>query len=179
MDITHAVENMTIATFHKDLEVRQVITVLKVIELIQNEYPNVTVINLGDPEFIVIHRNIDKNSKKRIILEKIKIISVCLICFFGAAFTIMTFNNDVGVDEVFSKLYELFMDRKPKGNTILQVGYIAGLTLGMLIFFNHLSKHRFSDEPTPLEVEMRLQERDVNDATAISAGRNNKIIDVD
>ena len=36
----------------------------------------------------------------------LKTVILCILIFFGAAFTIMAFNNDVGVTDVFAKFYQ-------------------------------------------------------------------------
>jgi stage V sporulation protein AA len=178
LDIQNEVEKMRLFSFHKEMDGRQVITILKVIEQIQEQYPQLLIINLGDPEFIVFHKKPQEVDKKNKSVEITKILFVCVVSFFGAAFTIMTYNNDVGVNEVFSNLYSLFMGYAPQGPTVLQLSYAVGLTVGLFFFFNHVSHHRLTDDPTPLEVEMRLYERDVNDTVAISSGRNKKTLDV-
>lgn len=176
--ITTAVEKINLFTFHKDMDGRQVITVLKVISLIKQEFPDVTVLALGDPEFIIFHKKPEPDTKKKRTVTFIKVFLVSLVSFFGAAFTIMTYNNDVGVNEVFNQIYTLFIGEVPKQATILHLGYAIGLPLGLIYFFNHVGYHRLSDEPTPLETQMRIYERDVNDGVAISSGRNNKTLDV-
>lgn len=177
-DITNAVEKLSLFTFHKDMDGRQVITVLKVISLIQQEFPEVTVLAIGDPEFIVFHKKPAPNPKKHRTITFIKVVLVCLVSLFGAAFTIITYNNDVGVNAVFNQVYTLFTGEVPKQATILHFGYALGLPIGLIYFFNHVAYHRLSDDPTPLETQMRLYERDVNDGVAISAGRNKKSLDV-
>ena len=41
-----------------------------------------------------------------------KIVMVVLISFFGAAFSTMAFNNDVGVTKMFGQIYELLTGTK-------------------------------------------------------------------
>ncbi|MBO4998506.1 MAG: stage V sporulation protein AA [Lachnospira sp.] len=176
--ITNAVEKISLFTFHKNMDGRQVITVLKVISLIKQEFPDVTVLALGDPEFIVFHKKPEPAPKKERTITIIKVILVSLVSLFGAAFTIMTYNNDVGVNEVFNQIYTLFTGEVPKKTTILHLGYALGLPVGLIYFFNHVAYHRLSDDPTPLETQMRIYERDVNDGVAISSGRNKKTLDV-
>lgn len=177
-EIAHQVEDITLFSFHAEMDGRQVISMLKVIELIYKLYPDIQVETMGYAEVIVFHKKPIPITKKTKLIQSWKIFFVCIVSFFGAAFTIMTYNNDVGVNDLFSYIYSLFMGYLPKGNTVLQLGYAIGLTVGMLFFFNHVAHHRLTDEPTPLEVEMRLYERDVNDAMAISSERNKKTLDV-
>ena len=42
----------------------------------------------------------------------VKIVAVVLISFFGAAFSTMAFNNDVGVTRMFGQVYELLTGTK-------------------------------------------------------------------
>ena len=86
----------------------------------------------------------------------LKTSQVVLISFMGAAFSIMAFNNDVGVTKMFSQIYELVTGTKSDGFTVLEFTYSIGIAIGILTFFNHFGKRRFSVDPTPIEVEMRL-----------------------
>ena len=178
-EIKQQIANIVIYTFHEQMDGRQIVTVLKVIEEINKVVPNAKVINLGDPEFIIFHKKPAPVTRKSKLIEKWKIFFVCLVSFFGSAFTIMTYNTDVSIDKLFNNLYELFMGHLPVGGTTLHLGYAIGLTIGLFFFFNHVANHRLTDDPTPLEVEMRLYERDVNDTVAISSGRNQKSLDVE
>ena len=73
----------------------------------------------------------------------------------------MAFNNDVDVTKLFSQMYELVTGQRTDGFTILEITYSIGLTAGILIFFNHFGKKRFTVDPTPMEVQMRLYENDI------------------
>ena len=176
--IQKEVENIILYTFHSQMDGRQVISILKVIEEINTVIPNANVINLGNPDFVVFHKKYAKITKKSKLMEHAKILFVCLVIFFGSAFTIMTYNNDVSVEQVFNEIYQLFMGTAQKSAGVLQFGYSIGITTGLIFFFNHVGNHRLTDEPTPLEVQMRLYERDVNDAVTISSARNKKTLDV-
>ena len=95
---------------------------------------------------------------------------MALIAFFGAAFAIMTFNNDVDIPKLFAELYEQFTGRPSNGFTILEVTYSIGIGLGVLIFFNHFMGKKLTADPTPMEVEMRAYEDQV-DTTVLEASR--------
>lgn len=133
--------------------------VLEVAKAIQQEYPNVQVENLGETDFIVEYV---KKQKSKPIWEWSKAIFVCLIIFFGSAFSIMTFNADVSVDQVFGDLHLLLTGNERTAFTLLEGGYSVGLFLGILIFYNHFRARKRIMDPTPLEVEMREYERTVN-----------------
>ena len=57
--------------------------------------------------------------------------------------------------------YELLTGTKSDGFTILELTYSIGLVVGILVFFNHFGGRKFSVDPTPMEVEMRLYENDI------------------
>ena len=53
-----------------------------------------------------------RNSKVWAVSGIFKTSQVVLISFMGAAFSIMAFNNDVGVTKMFSQIYELVTGTK-------------------------------------------------------------------
>ena len=103
---------------------------------------------------------------------------MCLVCFFGAAFAIMTFNNDVDVTKVFQEIYYVVTGRESDGFTILELSYSLGLAAGIIGFFNHFSKWKINTDPTPLEVEMRLYEDNISKTLIQNADRKESGIDV-
>ena len=155
---------------------RTVISVLKVISCIHELYPGAEVENLGEPDIIITYEN-QKTSGG--FIHWIKVILVVLITFVGSAFSIMTFNNDVQLTTLFSQIYELQTGRTSDGFTILELTYSAGLVIGILVFFNHFGKKRFSADPTPIEVEMRLYENDIQTTIVETYARKGEEISVD
>ena len=103
---------------------------------------------------------------------------VVVISFIGAAFSIMAFNNDVDTTKMFSQIYELLTGNKSDGFTILELTYCIGLVIGILTFFNHFGKKKFSVDPTPMEVEMRLYENDIQSTLIETYSRKEKELDV-
>ena len=64
---------------------KSVIPVMKIIEQITEIYDDAQVISIGEPEVLVEY---DDNSKNKI-LEAIKVAAVCILIFFGSAFTVL------------------------------------------------------------------------------------------
>lgn len=159
----------------KQKNVMKVFSVLKIIALIHEEYPNVDVSNEGESDFIIEYVPDPKKPKW---LDGVKTVVLCAITFFGAAFTIMTFNNDVGVPDVFSKLYLQVMGTPSGGVTELEVCYSIGLALGITIFFNHVGHKKITPDPTPIQVEMRKYEQDIDTTFIENAERKGHSIDV-
>ncbi len=150
-------------------------SVLKIIELIGQEFPNVDIENIGEKDFVLEYE--PKQEPKWLLYLKTAIL--CVLIFFGSAFTIMTFNNDVGVGEVFADFYQQVMGTESSGFTVLEICYSIGLFLGIMIFFNHMGHKKITHDPTPIQVEMRTYEKDV-DATFIeNCGRKGTSNDVD
>jgi len=154
---------------------RYVVSVLKLIEIIQQEYTGLEVENLGEVDLIVTYENQKTPSS---IMHFIKASIVVLITFIGAAFSIMSFNNDAGVVKIFGQIYEQVMGKTSTGFTVLEFSYCLGLIIGILVFFNHFGKRKFSVDPTPMEVEMRVYENDIYTTLIQDASREEDEIDV-
>ena len=151
-----------------------VISSLKLIEQIQALEKGVTVENVGELDTLV---KLVKTPDKKGFLVWAKVLFVALISFFGTAFTIMAFHNDIGIRDVFSGLYQQIMGQSSNGFTTLEVTYSIGLALGITLFFNHIGGRRITADPTPIEVEMRVYEKDVDDTLIETADREGKTID--
>ena len=154
---------------------RRVVSVLFVIEKIHEIYPELEVQNLGEADFIVSYRP----KKQSQILEKLKIAFVCAVSFFGSMFSMMTFNEDVSTRDSFEKLYTWVMGYEPSGVTILEITYSIGVSVGIIVFFNHLGKKYLTNEPSPVEVEMAGYEQQINQTLVKQVGRKGKEVDVD
>ena len=153
---------------------KYMISILKVVELIGKKYPDAEVINMGENDFILSYLLPQKKGKKG---EYIKAAIVCLIIAIGSAFSIMTFNTDVSVSDVFDKTYELVIGKGAQSNGVLELSYSIGLPIGICVFFNHFSRKATHNDPTPLQVEMRIYEEEANRAMIKNAAREGKTID--
>ena len=153
---------------------RAVISTMHIIQKILELGKNISVQSLGETDVIVEKASMqhDKRKQKKGVVEIVKVAFVSLICFLGSAFTIMAFHNDVGVPEIFARIYALVTGMESDGFTTLEVSYSIGLAAGIIIFYNHVGGKRITADPTPLEVEMRNYERDVNQAIVEIAERN-------
>lgn len=161
--------------FKKDGPKRQVISLLKVIEEIDKVCSGASVESIGEPDVMVEYINVNRHKGT---LQMIKLIFVAMISFFGTAFTIMAFHNDIGINDVFTKVYEMVMGKPGDGYGILELAYSLGLAIGIIVFFNHIGGRRITKDPTPIEVEMRIYEEDVNKALIATADREGKTMDV-
>ncbi len=153
---------------------RCVVSVLKIIALMEEACPGITVQSVGETDVVLERVKVPKYKGPKLWC---KVALVCLVSFFGTGFTIIAFHNDVGINEVFTEIYKIAMGREPGGLNVLEVAYSLGLALGIIVFFNHIGGRRITKDPTPIEVSMRNYEEDVNKALVNIAGREGKEVD--
>ncbi|MDO5345033.1 MAG: stage V sporulation protein AA [Lachnospiraceae bacterium] len=139
---------------------RYVFSIMDIIDVLQKEFPSAEIQNLGETDFVL---TLEKDSPPSAAWQWTKTLLVCIMTFFGAAFSIMAFNNDVGITELFGQLYTLFTGDVSNGFTVLEFSYSLGLGIGILVYFNHFGKKKITADPTPLEVEMRMYEDQIDD----------------
>lgn len=150
---------------------RMVISVLKVIQLICKECPGILVQSVGETDTLIEKVQVKTHKGWK---QWIKIGVVCLVSFFGTAFTIIAYNNDAGVTDIFEDIYLTVLKERPGKVNILEITYSIGLAAGIILFFNHIGGRRITKDPTPIEVSMRNYERDVNQALIETADREGK-----
>lgn len=155
---------------------RYVVSVMRIIERIHQEYPNLDIQNIGSPDVMITYEGKKKASP---VATWFKVVAISLIVFFGGAYSIMSFNNDTNAPQLFAQIYRLFLGREQDGFGVLEATYCIGLALGILIFFNHFGKSRIAVDPTPLEVEMRLYENDIQTTLIQTYSRKGMEDDVD
>ena len=90
----------------------------------------------------------------------------------------MAFHNDIGLTEVFQKFYTQIMGSEKPLFSELEFSYTIGIAAGILVFFNHFGKKKFTVDPTPMEVEMRLYENDIQTTLLETYSRKEKELDV-
>jgi stage V sporulation protein AA len=104
---------------------------------------------------------------------------LCLIAFLGAGFSIISYNSDVNLVGQLDLLQNLFVGESESGSSVAGIAYSLGLFVGIIIFFNHGLNKKFSDDPTPLQVQMRKYEQEVNQAIIVDANRKQEVKDAD
>ena len=166
---------LPVANLDPDKTGRYVISVMDLINDIQLKDPDLDITHIGEPNFIITYQ---KEGTVNIVIRWCKVIFVCLATFFGAGFSIMTFNNDVDIPALFEQIYTQVTGQPTTGNTVLEISYSIGLGLGIVVFFNHFAHWKITTDPTPLEVEMRLYEENVCKTLIQNAGRKESGVDV-
>ena len=171
--IKQKVGALELYVFPQEKKEKKSFSVLKVIEAIGTAYPEVAVNAVGESDFIVEYKP-EKQGKYTVLLEWCKTVFVGLAVFFGSAFTIVTFNKESSVEEIFPMIYRLTEGAERSGPGELEVAYSLGLPLGIILFFNHFLRKKIDSDPTPLQVQMRQYEKDVNSTIIENATREGK-----
>lgn len=175
-EIVQNLEKEIFYTLPKEGPQKTMFTIAKVYEGIHRQYPKLQIENLGERDFIVDYEHPDQKEKGKA-AEYVKTCLLSLVIFFGAAFTIMTFNEDVSVGDVFDKVYALVMGTEKQGGSIIEISYAIGLPIGILVFYNHFRRRKIKEDPTPIQVEMHNYEEQVNKALIAAAAREGHTID--
>ena len=150
-------------------------SIMDIITQVESVEKQIQVSSMGQADFVIHYR---PNAEGARSLQWIKTALIAAISFCGAAFAIMTFNNDASVTDVFGNIYHLVMGAESDGVTMLEFSYSLGVSLGILIFFNHFASWKLTVDPTPIEVEMRLYEDNVGKTLIQNYGRRERGIDV-
>jgi len=173
--IVNECKNLKICNLLHGKNARKIISVMKIIELIGKHFPQVQVENIGETDIVVECIKREQMPKWK---EILKICFVSGISFFGTAFTIMAFHNDIGIRDLFNGIHEMITGIESNGHSVLEVSYSIGLSVGIIVFFNHIGGKRITKDPTPIEVEMRIYEDEVNQTLIDAADRLQKEVDV-
>ena len=92
-DVMHAVKKIKLYTFHDNEQEQIVIHTLAIIAEILKYDTSVTIQNIGSEACVVYYRNLSDAHKRS---GKIKAAFLMLLAFFGTAYSIMSYNGDVG-----------------------------------------------------------------------------------
>lgn len=173
--IVNSIKPIKLLSGKPELGDRYVVSIMKIIEIIDERFQNVDISNIGETDCIVEFKKSNSPSQ---VMEIIKTIIICVILFFGAGFSIMSFNNDVSVNEMFLQISSQVVDDKVSGARIMELGYAVGLTLGITVFYNHFGPKKLTKDPTPIETEMRKYEDEINNALIEGHNRKDGKLDV-
>lgn len=174
-DMKYGIEKTELFSFTGTKE-QKVISVMYIIELIQKNYPEAQVDTLGTADVVVYYRTYDTSDNVK---QFLKFLMICLIAFFGAGFSIMSYNSDVNMVGQLDVMENIFVGKAREAYPVAGIAYSLGLFIGIIIFFNHGIKKKFSDDPTPLQVQMRQYEQEVNQTVITDSERKKECRDAD
>lgn len=174
--VINKIKTIKVHRFQENDKDRCVVGVLKIIELLHKEYPDYAVDVVGETECII--EKIKEKSASGL-WDVAKVMVVSALCFFGTMYTVMSYHNEINLTTLFAQVYQMVMGKETDGFTVLEVCYSLGLSLGIILFYNHIGKRSITQDPSPVSVEMRTYEDDVNRSLVEMANREEKTIDVD
>lgn len=125
-----------------------IIDVMNVIDTIQRINEKLDIQTVGPTETIV---TIAQPKRK---WTPVFFVFIWILLFIGAGLAIMNFHEDVSMNEVHRTIFYFVTGEKTSKPLLLQIPYSLGLGIGMILFFNHFFTKRFTNEPSPLEIEM-------------------------
>ncbi|WP_317853831.1 stage V sporulation protein AA [Chakrabartyella piscis] len=156
-----SMQELAVFCIAKDEDATYLLSIVDIIKAIHQKYPNATIHNLGGAAILLEYHVKPKKTNK--IFELCKVAFVSLVLFTGAATTIMCFQTDGQLPQIFLNYYEMFFGvTVTEVPAILSIPYSIGLGVGVILFFNHFSKFSITDDPTPIEIEMTTYETDAN-----------------
>ncbi|WP_281261214.1 stage V sporulation protein AA [Desmospora activa] len=129
---------------------------MDVVRVLSHHYPHWDIRQVGPPHTIV--ERISPPPRSHILLAFL----VWVLLFIGSGLAIMNFHADVSMSYVHQRIHYLMTGIRSERPLLLQIPYSIGIGLGMGIFFNHVWKRKFNDEPTPLELEVFLYQDSID-----------------
>lgn len=101
-----------VVIFSFDGEEKEVISILYIYEkLYEAVGEDIQMHSIGESDCVI---DLTDGKRPPKLWSKIQVVFVSLVTFFGAAFSIMTYNEDAGVPDVFKTLYEMILG-EPSG----------------------------------------------------------------
>ncbi|MNI21827.1 Stage V sporulation protein AA [compost metagenome] len=155
-ELEHQLAELIIFEPHADDGNRVLIDMMLIVKKIKEFDSHLQIEYFGEPHVLLeIYTQIKPPNLMLVAL-------VWLLLFIGSGLAIMNFHADVSMLQVHRRIYELITGTQVQSPLILQIPYSLGIGVGMIIFFNHLFKKKFNEEPSPLEVEMFMYQESVN-----------------
>lgn len=142
-----------------------VLDMMHVIREISSHFPNIEIQTLG-PSTTIIEIVREKKRSSIVIF-----CFVWLLLFIGSGLAILNFHEEVSMQAVHQKLYWMITGKKQAAPLLLQIPYSFGIGLGMVLFFNHIFKKRFNEEPSPLEIEMFNYQQDLDQYVMVNQNK--------
>ncbi len=155
------IKNIKLLEIKDDKKKNYLVTIIDIISAIDKTLPGHTINNVGETDTVVEYS--PKRKKENKFFKIIKIIFVAIILAGGSSTAIMSFHSDAQMATVFENYYYIFFNEKIENPMIIDLPYSLGLAIGIIVFFNHFSGKKITEDPTPIEVEMSVYESEVTD----------------
>jgi len=161
-DIGPAIRNMVLLSVNtQQSKTHYLIRNTDIIRTIKKTFPDHTVNCIGETDTVVERTKAPKRDNPA--FRYFKVLLVVMILFVGSATAIMSFHTDAEIPKIFEKFHEIIFGQKNETPLIIVIPYAIGILSGIIVFFNHITGKKVTDDPTPIEVEISKYERDITD----------------
>jgi len=162
-DVAEKIKSMKILDIDNSAKKKQnfLVSITDIIAIIKKTYPNLAINNVGEMDTWVQY--LAQKSPDRTWLKWLKIVFVVVVLFIGSSTAIMSFHTDGQMPKIFEKYYSIFFGYERTNPGIINIPYSIGLAVGIIVFYNHLTGKKITDDPTPIEVEMEQYDREVTE----------------
>ncbi len=164
------IKDIEIININKNENKLYYLTLIEIVKKIKAKYAEAEIINLGKQNIIVEY--IKEKQSESTLFYYFKVISVCLILFFGGATTIAAFHVETQLIEILENVYTYFTGKSVTNEYILSMPYTLGIGIGIATFFNHIGNKKISNDPTPVEMQLTKYEGDLIETIVDKLGQN-------
>ncbi|MDR3092250.1 MAG: stage V sporulation protein AA [Clostridiales bacterium] len=159
--LAEAVGGIRLLEVPKNINKNYLISVIDMINAVKAAFPGDTVINVGEMDTLVEYKaETEPESSAR---EIIKVALVSLVLLAGSATAIMSFHADAQMPEIFKAYHKMFLGRETDKPLLIDIPYSLGLAFGIILFFNHFAGKSVTRDPTPIEVQTAVYDKEVSD----------------
>lgn len=159
---TEAVKNIPVFVIKDDIRKNYALSVMDIIRCITEKFPDLTVNNVGEKDVLI--EFCPKKKTENRVFKFIKIAAVSIVLFLGSATTIMSFQADGELLKIMEGYYHMFYGKTEHSPLVLEIPYCVGIAFGITVFFNHFSRSKESKDPTPIEIQMTLYDKQTLDS---------------
>lgn len=149
------------------------ITAIQVTKKILDTYPNIDLDVIGETEILIEYKSQEQTNK---IFEFLKVLTICIILFFGSSLALINFHEDVDTRSSIEKLYTVFTGEEKENPLIMAIPYSLGIGIGVMAFFTRIfsSSKRRTKEPGPMEIELYIYDQDMEEEIINEIKKNNE-----
>ena len=167
-DIAKRIKNTKILEVTEDK--CYLVSVIDITAKINAVFPGHTINNVGEIDTIVEYDSPKRHPNTLWLWCKVAVVTLLLAA--GSATAIMSFHSDAQMSKVFENYYYIFFGEHIRNPAVIHLPYAIGLAVGIIVFFNHFTGKKLTNDPTPIEVEMSTYEKDVTDNIIDTLNKN-------
>ncbi|MDR2939584.1 MAG: stage V sporulation protein AA [Clostridiales bacterium] len=158
IELKNKLAQLEIKKINGKLKQVYVISAADIVDKIIQAVPDSKVNIIGEQEVLIDYKPEIKKINK--FVEAAKIFFISVVLFIGSSSAIMSFQSEAQMLKVFRNYYRIFLGIETDRPALMTVSYSIGLCFGIMVFFNHFFSKKFTDDPTPIEIELNSYEEE-------------------